>query len=328
MLSDTELQSVQLVATSLTRPVTIFVAETASDTQFETNLINIARQISGVSLNRIKIEETDESILPGKPSLTLSDETRRDIHYLAAPEGAEFGPFMDAVLWLGRGADPPGTEPFHSLRHLKDQTSILVLMAALCPHCPQIVRNAVAASINCSLVSVTVVDAVEFSDLASRYKVKSTPTLIIDDGLTLVGTISLEDMVSHIIKASEPAWLTAVLESMINAGRAEDAARLICRRKSPGAIMPLYRSQVFATRMGALVAMEEALEAQHTIFDPVLDELTALLSLDDVSLRGDTAELLGKIGNHSAIPALVRIADDPNPDVREAVMEALALLQK
>ncbi len=53
-----------------------------------------------------------------------------------------------------------------------------------------------------------------------------------------------------------------------------------------------------------------------------------LLSQDDVALRGDTAELLGKIGNPIAIPALKKTAEDPDPDVREAAEEALEALER
>jgi alkyl hydroperoxide reductase subunit AhpF len=327
VLSGDDLQRVQCAASQIAGPVTIFFSGTGSGDPFETNLLNIVRQISGVSLNRIKIEEAAHFVFPGKPSLTLSDGRRRNIHYLAAPEGTEFSPFLDAVLWLGKGASPASTGLFDALYNLTRSVDIVLLIAALCPHCPHTVRNALAVAIHCPAVNLTVVDALQFSDLASRFKVKSTPTLIIDEGLTLVGTISLEEMVSHIIKANEPTSLTTVLESMINAGRAEDAARLICSRRGAEAVIPLYRSQILATRIGALLAMEEALETDPKIFDSVIDQLVELLSLEDVSLRGDTAEFLGKVGNPLAIPALLRIADDPDPDVRDAVSEALELLQ-
>ena len=79
---------------------------------------------------------------------------------------------------------------------------------------------------------------------------------------------------------------------MIRTGRAEDAAELMCRENRPAAILPIYLSNEFSVRMGALLAMEEALERNPRILDPVLGQLTDLLFQEEVALRGDTAELL------------------------------------
>ncbi len=78
--------------------------------------------------------------------------------------------------------------------------------------------------------------------------------------------------------------------------------------------------------MGALVAIEEALGVNPRIMDPIVSDLIALLSQDGIALRGDTAELLGKIGNPAAEPALRNATEDADPDVREAAEEALTLV--
>ena len=170
-------------------------------------------------------------------------------------------------------------------------------------------------------------DAVQFEDLAQRYKVKSTPTTIINDGLTLIGRLTAEELAEHLLRSVESSSLPSILESMIKAGRAEDAAELLCSGDRPEAILPIYLSKEFSVRMGALVALEEALRKNPRILDPIVDDLTALLFQEEVALRGDTAELLGKIGNPAAIPALRKAAEDLDPDVREAAEEALQLLE-
>jgi HEAT repeat protein len=129
-----------------------------------------------------------------------------------------------------------------------------------------------------------------------------------------------------LLNSQGPESLTADLDSMIQSGRAEDAAALLCASEKQRAILPLYVSKEFSRRIGALVALEEALAINPRILDPVLDDLIDLLSHEDVGLRGDTAELLGKIGNRAAIPALKRTLEDADPDVREAATEALEAL--
>ncbi|MGO9568127.1 MAG: thioredoxin family protein [Desulfomonilaceae bacterium] len=329
MLSDQDLMNVQAVSSQLSAPVTIFVNRgEGRENPFEANLANIVRQMSGVSMNRIRIEEGEESLLPGRPSLTPASGHMRNIHYFAAPEGTELAPFLDLLLWMGTDTDPLPSDLTKALEQLATPWHVMVLIAPTCPHCPQVVRAVLSLAVGTSLIKVTIVDAVQFDDLAQRYKVKSTPTTIVNDGLTLIGRLTAEELAGHLLRLTESSSVTAILESMIKAGRAEDAAELMCSKEQPGAIIPIYLSKEFSVRMGALVALEDALEKNPRILDTIVDELTALLFQEEVGLRGDTAELLGKIGNPAAIPALRKAAEDPDPDVREAAEEALRLLER
>lgn len=329
MLSDNELMTVQATSDQITGEVTIIANPTDPSDPFEANLFNVARQISGVSMNRIRLEEGDGNIFPGKASLTLSDGKVSNIHYLAAPEGRELSPFLDAVLWLGSGVEPLKAEVADSLLRVTDPVHVLVLMAEACPHCPETVRSAAALAVRRPFITVSVVDAIRYGDMADRFKVKSTPTVIMNDGLTLVGRISADELAGHLLSiAAADSTLTPVLDSMVKSGRAEDAGLLLCSENQPEAILPILMSQEFSVRMGALVAMEEALIHDPRVFDPIIEQLTSLLSQDEAGLRGDTADLLGKIGNPAAIPALQKVAaEDPDPDVREAAQEALELIE-
>ena len=325
MFSERELVEVQAAAEVMTGPVTISVYRTGCNDAFETNLANIAAQVAGVSMNRIKLEESTEAILPGKPSLTLAGGLPGNIHYVAAPEGHEFEPFLNAMKWLGHPGDAPDPD-LQKLNSLTGPNQIMVLMADACTYCPHVVQSVLAMAVHQPLITAVIVDAIQFGDLAERFKVKSVPTTIINDNRTVLGQVSLNQLVDHVLNLQGPESLTADLDSMIQSGRAEDAAALLCSRNEPYAILPLYISKEFSKRIGALVTLEEALAIDPRILDPVLNELIDLLSHEDVGLRGDTAELLGKIGNPAAIPALKKSLDDPDPDVREAAAEALEAL--
>ncbi|MFH0959829.1 MAG: thioredoxin family protein [Pseudomonadota bacterium] len=328
MLSENELMRVQNVSQSMKRPVTLNVNLTGDADFFENNLANIARQLSGVSLNRISIQEGGQSPFPGKPSLTLCVEDRSNISYMVFPEGPQLDPFLDAVSWLSEGSDPPEFSGQDGVRTLTFPRSILTFVATGCPHCPEAVRTVLRLAYENLQIKVSIIDALYFEDIASKYKVKSTPTIIIDDGLTLVGGVKTNDLVEKLLGLSNEAAMTSILKSMIDSGRAEDAAELMCDRERPDAILPIYKSNEFSRRMGALLVMEEALDRNPRILDPILNQLTELMRSDDVGLRGDTASILGKIGTKGAVSALKDAAEDPNPDVRDAVIEALENLQQ
>jgi alkyl hydroperoxide reductase subunit AhpF len=320
LLSDRELITVQEISAKLDNPLTLYINRGADPDRYQTALLNIAVQINGVSNDSIRLEEWSASVFPEKTSLTFGPE--QNIIYFAAPLGREFQPFMDAIAWAGKALPGADKKLSRELARIEREIKLTVLIAEACPHCPQAVRSALALAVAQPKIKLTVIDASYDERLAERYKVKSTPTIVVDDGLSLVGGVSGQDLVNLLLKAVS-GNLTEVIDSMIKNGRAEEAGALICNEMAPEAVIPIYTAPEFSNRMGALVAMEEALSINPRIFDPIVQDLTKLLLGDDMPLRGDTAELLGKIGDPAALPALEKALSDPDPDVREAVEEAI-----
>lgn len=324
MLNDDELVKVQQLASSLRGDVTLVIHGAVPHDPFEIELLNTARQISGVTSGRIGIDEDPDPPFPDKPSITVTTNGRRNIRYLAVPKGREFQPFLDILAWMGNAEQPPAlpTEPPRDVI-----ADVRILMAEMCPHCPPVVRIGLSIAAIRPGIGLSVIDALRFGDLADRYKVKSTPTVVINEGATLVGQVTADQIVRHLTPMDTLESFVAVIESMIGAGRAEDAAALICREQRPEAILPIYRKPEFAWRIGALTTMEEALERDPDVFNPIVADFCEMLAGDEPALRGDTAELLGKIGAPSAVEPLKRALEhETDPDVREAMEEALAEL--
>jgi HEAT repeat protein len=71
------------------------------------------------------------------------------------------------------------------------------------------------------------------------------------------------------------------------------------------------------------MAVEEALEADRAALDGLVSGLLPILPSEDAALRGDTADLLGRIAHWTARDPLRALLDDPNPDVAEIASEAL-----
>jgi alkyl hydroperoxide reductase subunit AhpF len=328
VFTDNELARVQSVAADLASPITLRLISANSGSQFESNLRNIALQMNGVSLNKIRFEEVNDFRDSFLPFLSLVENGGERIRYYAAPEGPELEPFLEAIKLIGGGERPSNGSPRSPSETDSEACNVFVFIAPSCPHCPGVVRKCITLGMEMDLIRLSVIDALHFGEWAERYKVQATPTIVIDDGLTVVGNVSLDELRSYVAKRNKPEFMTFVLESMINTGRAEDAAALLCERNSPAALLPLYESPVFAQRMGALVVMEEALSRNPRILDPIVDHLISLTSHEDAGLRGDTAELLGNIGDPRAIPALERLQNDPDGDVREAAAEALEKLHE
>jgi alkyl hydroperoxide reductase subunit AhpF len=327
MLSPEEKKEIVKAASRMGDPVSLLVNVPQGDESFGGELLRFAREVGEASSRSLRVEEAGAAVVPGKASLTIGAAASSNIHYLAMPTGREFAPFLDALLWLGKAVEPPDTPALGSLSGVIRPSRAMVFITPSCPHCPLVVRAAISLAVRLPAFSVTVVDALRHEDLAARFRVKATPTLIIDETATLVGEVTVEDLARHLLRASSGDSLTEALRSMIGAGRAEDAARLISREKRPGDLMPLYLAKDFSTRMGALLVMEEALALDPRALDPLLSRLIELLSHEDAAVRGDTAALLGKIGDPGATQGLRKVLEDSDPDVREAAREALDLLE-
>jgi HEAT repeat protein len=81
-------------------------------------------------------------------------------------------------------------------------------------------------------------------------------------------------------------------------------------------------------RVNLFLVAEEALAADEECMDGLVPVLKAGLEregplAEDPSRRGDTADLLGRIGHPDARPVLEALATDPNPEVAEAAQDAL-----
>ncbi len=328
MLNDNDLAKIQSVCSNVSNPVTLLVNGSALDYTGHPSLPNIAAQISGVSMNHVAFDYWDAPVFPDKPSITLAVGERRNIHFLATPENRELEPFLEAITWLSGSAQPPAHSELEALKTVQRPVELVVFMSGFCPHCPAVVRHAIYIAAVQPLVDVSIVDATLFGDLAEKYKVKSTPTVVFSEGFTHVGELSLENMVKYVTQTDSPDFTTATLDSMIKNGRAEDAAVLLCKKRFPQAILPIFKAPEFSNRMGALLVMEEALSLDPRCLDTLVGPLSELLNLDETALRGDTAELLGKIGDPSASGALQTLLQKENdPEVTEAAKEALERLE-
>jgi HEAT repeat protein len=72
-----------------------------------------------------------------------------------------------------------------------------------------------------------------------------------------------------------------------------------------------------------MMAVETALESDRAALDGLVPGLVPILGSEEAVLRGDTADLLGRIGHRTARDPLRMLLEDPNPDVAEIASEAL-----
>lgn len=215
-----------------------------------------------------------------------------------------------------------------NLAGLADPVEIVVFTAQGCPNCPHAVRAANALADVNSMISASVLDAGESADLASRYQVRSVPTIVINGDLTIVGVVTQEELARHILESQGPGAEDAVFVSFMKSGRIEDATEMLVDGRGLSAYAELWNKSMLEERISLSLAAQNAIDEEPSCLDTLVDQLLPSLYAEEAARRGDTVDLLGAIGHESARPALQKLLEDAHEDVVEAAEDALESLDE
>jgi glutaredoxin len=217
------------------------------------------------------------------------------------------------------------------LEKLEKETDILLFIAPGCAACPHQIRAVATLTLASPKIAVEIVDATQEPEFAAQYGVRAVPTTVVNDELIMVGVIPAPELALRILAQQGPDGDKVVFAALVESGRFSDAASHIWEGHGLEAFEDLWAKSTMEQRMNLFLVAEEALAADEECMDGLLPVLKAGLEGDgplaqDPSRRGDTADLLGKIGHPDARPILQALTADPNPEVAEAAQEALAEL--
>ena len=214
------------------------------------------------------------------------------------------------------------------LSELVEPVEIVIFTAQGCPNCPHGVRAAEALAAANSMVTVSVVDTGESAELASRFQVRSVPTIVVNGELTIVGVVTQEELAHHIVEFQGPAADDAIFVSLVTSGRLDDATSRLVHGRGISAFATLWNESTLEGRIGLSLAAQNAIEEDAGSLDTLVEQILPGLETDDDARRGDTADLLGASGPESARSAVENLLSDAHPDVAEASEDALASIDE
>lgn len=282
----------------------------------------IAGSLRNASGDRVSVlhNPSGEVLAPG---LTLQVAGRTTVRYLALPEGPEAAPFAEALSTLA-GLNEARLPSVSGLEGVKAPAHLMIFIAPACPHCPNAVRSALAIALEQPAISVTVIDASELTEIAQRFRVQSVPTTIIDGELSLTGVVPPQQLTHQLLNRGSDEHLKQTLLSMIGSGRIEQAtAHLVTHPGAGHALAAAWIDSTLETRLGLMLVAETTLKNHPTALDDAVEQLLPGLESKLMALRGDTADLLGRIAHCTALEPLRLLLADPDPDVAEAAAEAI-----
>ena len=318
-----ELDNLKKDLQNLPNQVNLIIREKEKDS-FSRSLKNFAQAVEETSGGKITLNSSDDySRVPGVPCLSLYKGAKGSVHYLAVPEGYELPPFIQALKFTARGEAPLSEKIKEKINQVTTPADLKVFVSPLCTNCPKVVEVVIKLAAVNSLLSVSIIDIAHFKKMAEQYSLKSVPATIIDDDLVIIGVLTVERLAELLAQRGTAAYERERVRSLLESGLSSKVADLIVIGKESETLVTLFKEGDFFTRMGVLVAFEEALEKNPEPVKKMVPQLIELLSHEDHRIRGDIADLLGKVGDPRSIPHLERLTSDPHPEVVEAAEEAL-----
>ncbi|MFW9828971.1 MAG: thioredoxin family protein [Candidatus Thorarchaeota archaeon] len=131
--------------------------------------------------------------------LFIDDRGREIIRYLAAPQGAEIQPFIQALFAFAGAPNYYEATIKQNLDRINPST-IKVMITETCPYCPQVVTiSSLFAIASNGKIRTVITDIIANPDIGQYYDAAGVPYTIINDKKTLVGLIGPNEILRALI---------------------------------------------------------------------------------------------------------------------------------
>jgi glutaredoxin-like protein len=135
------------------------------------------------------------------PALLLQGAKPAGIYYYGIPSGYEFGSLLEDIIDVSNSRSRLSEKTKEAARSIDADIDIKVFVTPTCPYCPEAVRTAHQIALENSRVRASMIEAMEFSDLAERYGVMGVPKVVINDKVSFEGAVPEDTFIAHINEA-------------------------------------------------------------------------------------------------------------------------------
>ncbi len=298
-----------------------------NDPDFSKALYEIAKGLADAAGRGVVFSQSNDDKLPVTPAITFNHFDCGTIHYMALPEGQEAAPFQEMVARnIQSVADLPDDLKI-CLQALNQPAEIMVFIASTCPHCPQAVRAAHLLALNSRQITTAVIDVQKFPEFTETFKIRSVPMMIIDRSMMINEAIAPAKLAKLVLSKESADFQEKALLSLVAFGNIDQSIKMLFELNNGADIfLSAWKKSNMSQRMGLMLMAEQALGEDKAVFNSIVSGLIDVLKMNDVTLRGDTADLLGQIGHPKAREPLKALLNDENQDVVEITKEALESL--
>ena len=256
-------------------------------------------------------------------------EIQPNLRYMALPNDREMVPFLQSLLFRSKREVSLSPRSISALETFITPTRFEVLMSPACPHCPTVVGLVNQLALASTYVEATIIDVTLFAEYGQKYGIKAVPTVVIDGQDQLVGTISEDLLVDRLANSDPSSFHPDSFRKIIKEGDAERlAGMMVADGDLYSGSLELLADSDWSVRMGMMVVLEGVAERNPDLVRRAYPYILDLLENEDDNQRGDTAYLLGLIGDASVLDRLEVLLNDANPQVAEVAFEAVQRIRE
>jgi len=131
--------------------------------------------------------------------LFIDDKEREVIRYLAAPQGGEIQPFVQAIFAFAGAPNYYEATIKQNLNRIKPST-IKVMVTNSCPYCPQVATIAnLFAIASDGKIRTIIIDITANPDIAQYYDAAGVPYTIVNDQKAISGMVGADVILRSLI---------------------------------------------------------------------------------------------------------------------------------
>ena len=277
---------------------------------------NLGKEVPKI---RIQKETSDSDEMP-------AIQIHAGLSYQAVPSGTEIAPFVEALQMAASESAQMDEALSTQLAAIDLPTHLVLYVAPQCKFCPQAVRQLLPLLSANPNIRLTVIDAINFPELAERDVIQSVPTLILEDQFRWTGTFQTNEIVEIMAKRDPSALGPLSLEMMLKEGNAGQLAEMMLEKAQ---IFPAFYKLLihpkWPVRLGAMVVMDELIEKNLDLALQTIEPLWQQFYKVDDRVKGDLLYILGQTEQIEIAPRLEKVLNGEfEQEVKEAAEEALA----
>ena len=276
---------------------------------------DLTRLVPKIKISKVEADPQDP------PQILIGSALR----YQAVPTGYELQPFLEALAAFESDSLKIAEPIKILLKKNKLPAALTVFIAPQCTFCPQMVRRLITLPLMDKKLQLTIIDGTLFPEMMQTYQIRSVPTLLLDEQFRWTGSIPLEELIDTINTRDPVSLSPASLESIIKEGGADRlAAMILGAEKLFPAFYEVLTHHKWPIRLGAMVVMEEIIEANQNLAAEVLEPLWNRFHQVPAQVQGDILHVFGETGDSRSVSWLESVlSGDFDREVKEAAEEAL-----
>lgn len=182
------------------------------DLELGAETLQLVKELAGLS-DKLSLEVFNFLLDKGKvgeygvdkvPATVIRNGKDYGIRFYGLPAGYEFSTLLDAILAVSRGDSGLLPASREKLAKLAQPLHLEVFVTPTCPHCSRAVRLAYQFAMENDNIRADAIEATEFPDWATRYRVHAVPKTIVNESSHIEGSLPEEFFLDEILKTIEP----------------------------------------------------------------------------------------------------------------------------